>query len=226
MVDFAEYARLISATPNAIRAKIRTVEKLVDKIRKYGRNTDDLHLKCLYFIRIELLKKKKKKIFMNLFYFFIVKSKMRKLDNNKQRIHLIHEFKLRSAHNQYQINSVKQIIEGFLRQNYEKKYDDLIEVIPKLNRFMIHCKQKPENHEKLACPEGILNMDLTKHVKQYLDESLNIRPITLEENFKYRNLIENENTDKIVSLTKIPTEMRDEEREEKLYKKFHDHLIK
>lgn len=139
---------------------------------------------------------------------------------------MIEEFELRSAHNQYYVDNLKKNIENFLKQKYDQKFDELVEVIPKLNRFMCHCKQNPENYEKLSCPDDILKMDLLKHVEKYVvGESPDVRPMTLEENYMYRNLIENENIDKIVHLKKIPADMSDDEKEKSLYKKYHDHLI-
>lgn len=147
------------------------------------------------------------------------------MNNHTNRDNLVEEFGLRSAHNQHHVDMLKQNIEDYMKHKYDHKFDDLVEVIPKLNRFMCHCKQNPENYEKLSCPADILNLDLLEHVEQYVDEAPEIRPMTLEENYMYRNLIENENKDKITHLKKIPKDMSDEEKEKSLYKKYHDHLI-
>lgn len=150
---------------------------------------------------------------------------MQKVDNFKNRLHLEEEFELRSAHNQHHIDLLKQNIKDFLKHKYDQKFDELVEVIPKLNRFMCYCQQNPENYEKLSCPDDILKMDLMKNVKQYEGEPADIRPMTLEENYMYRNLIEDENIDEIAHLNRISKDISNEEKEKTLYKKFHDHLI-
>ena len=164
------------------------------------------------------------------FYFFTDKSKVQKATNYTDKNNLIDEFELRSAHNQYHIDMFKQSIKVYLKHKYDHEFDELADVIPNLNRFLCYCKQNPVDDRELSCPDDILNMDVLKYIKKYVRYSdgsaTDIRMMTMEENFIYRNLIENENIDKIVHLKKIPKGLSDEEKEKALYKKYHDHLMK
>lgn len=115
-----------------------------------------------------------------------------KADNLDQMRKLKTELLLRSAHNQFQINSVQATIKSFLRQNYAEDFDGLIEVIPKLYGFLVHCQQSPEVRVNSTCPSDILDKDIFKEVRQHTYGNVlvpTIRLMTMEENYMYRDLV-------------------------------------
>lgn len=150
---------------------------------------------------------------------------MKKAANDTDMDNLVTELEYRAGHNQYQINLIKIKIQVYLDHKYDHKFDGLVEVIPNLNRFMCHLKKYTAEWEKLSCPDDILSMNVLEQVEQHLEEPAEIRYMTPEENYMYRNLIVDENIDKIVRLKKISDTITDEEREKKLNKKYHDNKI-
>lgn len=50
LVDFTDYAYLISAQPNSLKSKIKIVEKQTKLIENYKKNTDELFQRCLYIL--------------------------------------------------------------------------------------------------------------------------------------------------------------------------------
>lgn len=132
------------------------------------------------------------------------------------------------AHNQFRIDNIKETIRIFLKQKYKTEFDDLVHVIPKLNGFLIHCKESSTDYSKLTCPNTILDMDLLDRIKKYTKDLPRIRLMTIEENYMYRNLVEYEfDTEEAANdldLDEID-KMDEDEKEKRLFRPFHDHNI-
>lgn len=145
-----------------------------------------------------------------------------------QKSNLLKELKLRVAHNQCRIDNMKETIRIFLKQKYKDEFDDLVHVIPKLNGLLIHCRKSSADYTKLTCPDTILDMDLLDIIKKYTTQLPRIRFMTIEENYKYRQLVDDENDcDEIVlDLDSDEIDAMDEdEKEKRLFKPFHDQNI-
>lgn len=137
------------------------------------------------------------------------------------------EVLLRTAHNQFRINNIKETIRCFLKQKYKEEFDDLVEVIPKLNRFLNYCQNNSEDYDKLSCPENILNMDVFNHIRKYTADIPEIRLMSIEENYMYRELVVNKDDteeDEVLDLNEIDV-LEEEEKERLLYKPYHDQDI-
>lgn len=122
---------------------------------------------------------------------------------------------------------MKKTIDCLLKQKFKNEFTQLIEIIPKLYKFLIYCKQNPENYDNLSCPDHVLSTDVTDRIKRATKEDPDIRDMTIYENYAYRNLIENEDRteeDEIISIHEY-NEMKEEEREKKFYRPFHDQDI-
>lgn len=138
------------------------------------------------------------------------------------------EIQLRIAHNQHQIENIKETIRIFLKHKYKAEFDNLVHVIPKLNRFLIQCKDSSTDYSKLACPDTILDMDfLYSIISKYTKDLPSVRLMTIEENYIYRSLVEDEHdteegTD--LDFAKIG-QLKEDEREKLLFKPFHDQNI-
>lgn len=123
---------------------------------------------------------------------------------------------------------MKKTIHCLLKQKFKDEFAQLIEIIPKLYKFLIYCKQNPENYDNLSCPDEILSMDVTDRISRAAKEAPEIRHMTLYENYAYRNLIENEDRaeeEEIMSIHEYNEMEDEEEREKKFYRPFHDQDI-
>lgn len=151
---------------------------------------------------------------------------IRKPTSNTQKKSLKTEIKLRMAHNQYRINNMKETIRIFLKQKYKAEFDELVHVIPKLNGFLIHCKESSTDYSKLTCPDAVMDMDLLNHIRAYTEDLPCIRLMTLEENYRYRNLVQDEyETGEDILESYEIDEMDEDEKEKRLFKPFHDQNI-
>lgn len=159
---------------------------------------------------------------------FAVVSKYKRANTSSQRRILRRELKLRTAHNQCRVISLQQNICCFLKQKFKEEFNNLFRTIPKLYKFLIYCKQNTQNYDRLSCPEDILNLDLTHSVRECLScEMLDIRLMSLFENYKYRELIKNENRsnqEKLIGIDDFE-KMEEDERERLVFRPYHDQDI-
>lgn len=152
--------------------------------------------------------------------------KSRKATNYIQMKVLKKELLLRSAHNQYHINTIKKSIQSLLNQKYSHEFDELVNVIPKLNGFLVHCQQNPEDYTKLTCPKAILEMDVLSDVGVYAGDHPKIDLMSSEDNYRYRNLLGgNKGEPTNSSIFDQLHNMNDLEREALLYRPYHDQTI-
>lgn len=154
--------------------------------------------------------------------FFIVTAKLGNSCNSSYKKNLKEELLLRSGHNQNRIDSMKETILSFLNQKYCHEYDDLVNLLPKLNAFLIHCQQNPEDDTELTCSDCILNINVVKEIKKYTGSYPPVRPMTLEENYIYRDLVDKKGAPRKQEVLDRADTMDDNEREKLLYRPYHD----
>lgn len=153
--------------------------------------------------------------------FFADRAKKRKSFNHTHRDRLKKELSLRLAHNQFRINNIRETLKCFLNQKYRPEYDGLSEIIPKLNGFLIYSQQNTEDYTELTCPDEVLDLDVLKSL--HYDHGVDVRLMSVEENFRYRELVEDDSP--VREECNIPSKillMEDEEKEKSLYKPYHD----
>lgn len=121
------------------------------------------------------------------------------IDNEKRKMYgtackdsLLHELRIRLAHNQSRISTVKATINNFLDTKYLKQY---LDISLKLTR---HCNGKTdediaEYDQELSCSQDVLNIDALKPIRRYFP---NVQAELLQErdNILYRELVSKSNT--------------------------------
>lgn len=218
LADFGEFAHLQTLQPQSLKVKQKTIDRLIERLHNYQENTNYLYSQCMYKVIDGIM------IFLKLItiYFFTVKKKYRKEFHPATRRELRHEFYLRTAHNQQKVNTIMETIRCFLRQKYVDEFDELLDVIPKLNRYMCYLQQLKRNGDlsELSCSEDMLKLDLFEHVRKYTQSIPEIRPMTPEENFLNRRLIDDQETTKFLPDRELMEKPGDYERA--IDKPYHD----
>lgn len=113
---------------------------------------------------------------------------------------LTKELLLRIAHNQYRINSSKDMIKILLQTRYDAAYSEIPQLISNMVRFSkqrkIHNSFDIDEENKLACDVSILNTDLLNELEEstiiwsYTDVVPGPEVMSAEMNAKYRSLID------------------------------------
>lgn len=131
-----------------------------------------------------------------IFYFidfdlFTVRAKRRRNWTDKEYVeNLTTELKMRTAHNQYEINSAIGTINTFIATKRDRKFDEVPGLCARLIRIS---NQHPwsEDHEKMKCDPEILQTNVLNHVKDELGEIKPPEPKPMKENDNaiYRELV-------------------------------------
>lgn len=132
------------------------------------------------------------------------------------------ELLLRSGHNQHRIENMKQTISSFLNQEYQREYDDLINLLPKLNGFLIYCQQNREDYTNLTCADSILNIDVLKNINMHIGSYPSVRPTTMKENYMYRNLVFDKGASRTPKVLDRADTMNEYEVAKYLHRPYHD----